>query len=64
MGMTMTQKILAAAAGLEKVELMEPYKKSFQERIEKGISQEDLDICRSVMKRIRENLEDSCSQQI
>lgn len=57
-------KIYITPAGLEKVKLMEPYKKSFQERIEKGISKEDLDICRSVMKRIRENLEDSCSQQI
>lgn len=57
-------KIYITPAGLEKVKLMEPYRKSFQERIEKGISKEDLDICRSVMKRIRANLEDSCSQQI
>ena len=57
-------KIHITPAGLKKVELMAPFKQEFQDRIHKSISKENLDICRSVLKQIRDNLEDSCSQQI
>lgn len=57
-------KVYLTPAGLEKAELMAPYKKGFHQKIHQGISGEDLDICRSVLRRIRDNLEDSCSQQI
>ena len=57
-------KLHITQAGLEKVELMAPFKQEFNEKIHKSISKENLDICRSVLKQIRDNLEDSCSQQI
>ena len=57
-------KIHITPPGLEKVELMAPFKQEFQDRIQKSISDKDLEICRSVLKQIRDNLEDSCSQQI
>lgn len=57
-------KVRITDAGRAKVELLKPYKEEFADKISKNISEEEMEICYSVLKRIRENIGDSCNLQI
>ncbi len=57
-------KVYITEKGKDKVELLIPFRDSFKEKLCKNISQEEMDICFSVLARIRENLSDSCNLQI
>lgn len=57
-------KAYITEAGLELVKLLLPYKNAFKEKICKDIKDEEMDICFSVLAKIRKNLEDSCNMQI
>ena len=57
-------KVFITEKGKNKVALLMPYRKSFKEKICKDISQEEMDICFSVLAKVRENLYDTCNLQI
>lgn len=57
-------KVFITDEGRKKVEILVPFRDEFQEKIQKDIPEKDLETCRSVLKKIRENLGDSCNLQI
>lgn len=57
-------KVFITDEGRKKVEKAAPYRDIFKSKMHKGISNEELEICISVLQRVRENLADSCNLQI
>lgn len=57
-------KVYITETGRKLVERLTPCKEKFREKIEKNIPKEDLEICLSVLKKIRDNIGDSCTLQI